>query len=454
MYYIKNTHIMNKIYKLEKPDFSVIKQERVLFLISNMSEIFSKNNLYKYLNEEYLYWDKIKFKKLPLELENHLELWFLIKINRSLKESILLSEENKYFRFWKPDFLNEILHKLDLSLWWNFFNINLNENERKKFLQNWIIEEAISSSQLEGAMTTSKDAKNMIKFEKKPKTKDEIMILNNYKAMKFIKNDIKDEFLTKDILLEIQTILTKWILEEEKIWRFRKNSDKIVVQNNITWEVFHKTPNEEFLLKEIESFLKYANDEEKTKDFTHPFIKACILHFWIWYLHPFCDWNGRTARAIFYWYLLKKWYWGFSYIPLSRIIKETKNKYEKAYLYSEQDDYDLTYFIVYLANATSRALVEFNEYVNKKREAKKENILNLNHLWLNDRQNNLIIYFLHNKNDYTTITIHKNYYWIERRTAEKDLKKLLEKWFLESKKVWKFVRYFPVDNFADLIKKN
>lgn len=444
---------MSKIYKLEKADFTFLKQERVLYIISNMSEIFSKNNLYKYINEEYLYRDKIKFKELPKELESNLELWFLINLNRNLKKTILLSEEGEYFNIWKPLFLDEILHKLDLSLGWNFFNINLNENERKKFLQNGIIEEAISSSQIEWAMTTSKDAKEMLKSQKKPKTKDEIMILNNYNAMNFVKDEIKGEILTKELLLEIQTILTKWVLENDKVWRFRTDEDEIVIQNNITWEVYHKTPNQKFLMQEIEKFLKYANDEEEKWSFTHPFIKACILHFWIWYLHPFCDWNWRTARAIFYWYLLKKWYWGFSYIPLSRIIKETKNKYEKAYLYTEQDWLDLTYFIVYLANVTSRALSEFENYVNKKRETKKENILNLNHLWLNDRQNNLIIYFYYNKNSYTTITIHKNYYWINRRTAEKDLKDLIEKWFLESKKVWVSVHYFPEKDFEEKIKK-
>ena len=124
-------------------------------------------------------------------------------------------------------------------------------------------------------------------------------------------------------------------------------------------------------MQELDKFIDYANDKEYNNTFTHPFIKACVLHFWIWYLHPFCDWNWRTARAIFYWYLLKKWYWGFSYISLSKIINDSRIQYENAYLYSEQDDYDLTYFIVYLANSTNRAIKEFSKYIERKIEKQK-----------------------------------------------------------------------------------
>jgi len=54
--------------------------------------------------------------------------------------------------------------------------------------------------------------------------------------------------------------------------------------------------------------IEFANDENITTGFIHPVIKAILLHFWIGYLHPFCDGNGRTARALFYWYLLKNDY--------------------------------------------------------------------------------------------------------------------------------------------------
>ena len=200
----------------------------------------------------------------------------------------------------------------------------------------------------------------------------------------------------------------------------------------------------------MESFIRYANDEDES-GFTHPFIKAVILHFWIGFLHPFCDGNGRTARAIFYWYLLKKWYWGFSYIPISQVIKKSKKQYTDAYLYSEQDKNDLTYFLVYIANKTNQAFSEFKTYVSRKKREQKWLLTELAHLWINDRQKKLIGYFLENSKWYTNISIHQNYYAISRNTAKTDLDDLFERWILTKEKQGLYVNYFPVPNLADLI---
>jgi Fic family protein len=227
----------------------------------------------------------------------------------------------------------------------------------------------------------------------------------------------------------------------DEVWRLRKDEDEIVVQDKLTGEVYHIPPNEEVLIKEIDSFIRYANDEDES-GFTHPFIKAVILHFWIGFLHPFCDGNGRTARAIFYWYLLKKWYWGFSYIPISQVIKNSKKQYTDAYLYSEQDWNDLTYFLVYIANKTNQAFEEFKKYVNKKKKEQKWIMSELSHLWLNDRQVKLVGYFLENPKSYTNNSIHKNYYNISINTAKADLENLYDKWLLIKEKQWKYEKIF------------
>ena len=418
-----------------------------------MFEIFNKYNLWKFSNEKYYFWDKIKFQELPKELKNHEELWYIIKYFRFWTQTIIKDKNWKSFFIWKPNFLEELLHNLDLSLWWKFLWIDFNETEKRFFLQNGITEEAISSSQLEWALTSSKVAKDMINKWRKAIWKDEKMILNNYYAMQFV-ND--KEFLKQDLslenLIELQSILTKWTLEKkDQEWRLRNNNDKIIIQNSEWTKILHTPPEEKILKKELKKLLDYANDKDKT--FTHPFIKAILLHFWIWYLHPFCDWNWRTARIIFYWYLLKKWYWGFSYIPISKLIKESRIQYKNAYLYSEQDGNDLTYFLVYIASKTKLAFNEFEKYTKKIKKKQKNIFVELNYLWFNDRQNKLIAYFLENPKDYTNNSIHKNYYQISTNTSKNDLEKLLEKWFLTKEKQWKYVNYFPVSNLSELIKK-
>ena len=436
-------------YKLKKPDLSKISKERLEFLDKNYINIWVENKLMKYSDKKYLFWDKIKFLELPKNIESSEELWYLIKKDRFWFFTPIKTKNWEFFKLCNLEFLKELLHKLDLWLWWHFLWIDFNKPERKIFLQNWITEEAISSSQIEWALTTSKVAREMIWKWKKPITLDEKMIMNNYNAMKFVNEDFKNEKLTLNWLLEIQSILTKEILDfPNQVWRFRKDEDEIVIQD-FNWEIFHTPPSEKMLNEELEKLIKYANDEDWV--FTHPFIKATILHFWIWYLHPFCDWNWRTARIIFYWYLLKKWYWGFSYIPISKVIKKSKTQYWKAYLYSEQDDNDLTYFVSYIANKTSQSFDEFQDYILKKKKEQKDFYKDLAYLWLNERQNKLLIYFLKNWKSYTNNSIHKNYYWIAINTSKNDLEKLLEKWFLTKKKQWKFVNYFAVENLEKLI---
>ena len=54
---------------------------------------------------------------------------------------------------------------------------------RERYVISSLIEEAITSSQLEGAMTTREVAKDLLRSGRKPRTKDERMILNNYRGM-------------------------------------------------------------------------------------------------------------------------------------------------------------------------------------------------------------------------------------------------------------------------------
>jgi len=306
---------MQEKYLLEKCDIKKlsITQEKI--------DIYFKEKLNKYSDEEYLYWDKIKYKNIPEWFNDNKELWGIIKIMRTPNIiSPIKTETWNFFKFWELQFSKELLHEIDKNTSWTFFT-SISETDKKLFIANWTLEEAISSSQLEWASTTTKNAKEMIQKWKKPTTKDEQMILNNFHAMNYIKNDLIKKELEIWDLLYLQSVLTKDTIEKDEIWRFRKDSDNIIVE--FEWKITHIPPNEKFLATEIKNFIDFANDKWSFDMFVHPIIKAILIHFWIWYLHPFCDWNGRTARALFYWYLLKHDYFGFSYIPLSSTIKKS-----------------------------------------------------------------------------------------------------------------------------------
>ena len=168
------------------------------------------------------------------------------------------------------------------------------------------------------------------------------MIVNNYKTMQALNQEYKDKKLSQEVLFELHRLITKDTLDQDKQGRYRKDQDEITVNDQMEY-IYYVPPSEEFVHREIERLIKFANNEDGGR-FINPIIKAIFLHFWIGILHPFCDGNGRLARTIFYWYLLREGYWAMQYLPISLVIKEAPIQYGMAFVYSEQDEFDLTYF--------------------------------------------------------------------------------------------------------------
>ena len=440
-------------HKLEKPDTSKYDINKI-FDKYTMNEDF-----FKYLLEttypEYLYWDKIKYKIMPQNMKPE-EFWALVKFYRTNNfyrtQSLVKSESGESFTWQTLPEAEEFYHEVTLQLGGTLklFNI-VSEKQKQYYMTNGIIEEAIASSQLEGAATTRKVAKKMIREKLKPKNISEQMILNNYKTMVFLEQEFKNSKLTVDNLCVLQAMLTEGTIDDADIGRFRIDSDEIVVAHSSDNIIYHEPPKEEFLKNELKRLIYYANDDLPDTRFVHPLTKAIIIHFWIGYLHPFCDGNGRLARALFYWYLLKHNYWVFSYLPLSRIIKNSPGQYRDAYVYSEQDNYDLTYFIDYNIRKIKQAVKEFEEFVKRQQAINKQmSIISKTHYSLNSRQINLLRYLNKNSDENTTIKTHSNINNITRMTARKDLTRLKEHGFLTTKKAGKYVYYFATEKISEL----
>lgn len=444
-----------EFYRLKKPDTSTVDKKRLVdFLQNNKRKVMSA--IYEVSEPKYLFWDKIRHKLSPHGLRP-IEFWYLIKLIRtaSSRPTILRAESGEYFHWLRLIYTDEYLHKMDLKLGGELFlhyqNI-ITTHGKQRLLTKSLIEEAIASSQLEGAITTTPAAKKMILEKRVPKDKSERMIVNNYKTMKAINEHYKSLKLSEEILFELHSLITKDTLSKDKQQRYRRDKDNITVNDGVRY-IYHIPPKNHFVKREMKRLIKFANDEQGGR-FIHPVIKAIFLHFWIGYLHPFYDGNGRLARTIFYWYLLRKKYWAIQYLPVSLAIKKSASQYGMAYVYTEQDDFDLTYFYDFHMRKILQSLKEFDNYIRKKVLDNKDIEKKIEEKFqLNDRQKELLRYLLvKGRNSYVTPSSYVTLYKISRMTAFKDFKNMEKLGLLTSKKVGRNMKYFATSKIRNLIK--
>ncbi len=332
------------------------------------------------VEKDYLYWDKAKYHA-PDGLTPE-EFWEAVKYSRRMNCRIFDFPSCNFF-FKETHYMQELLHDFDMNFGGTIDSYTIiSEKNRQYYLLNSIMEEAIASSRMEGAVTTRKVAKEMLRKHLKPKDKSQQMILNNYNTIRYL-SEHKDDPLTPELLLEIHRQISEKTLDNpEDEGRFRTD-DNIVVQDSVSGEIAHTPPSYILIASSVKKICYFMNNEVR---FIHPIVKAIVLHFLISYLHPFVDGNGRTARSLFYWYMLKKGYGLIEFLSISRIIYKSKAQYERAFLCCEFDDLDLGYFLQYNLKVLKKAFEELKVYLERKLEEENALLEYKNIHGINERQ--------------------------------------------------------------------
>ena len=402
------------------------------------------NQLITKYNQKYIHWEQLKYKKIP-EKTTHEGIWALMKIFRKSRYRFIKFGKG-YFKYSLLDDSLKKIHFLDKGSAGNLETglETINVEGRDRFIISSLMEEAIASSQLEGAATTRRVAKEMLRLRKKPKNYSEKMIINGYKTMQSVLS-LKDEDITPKMILKLHREITNDTLKDKnEEGHFRKNNDIVVADPLDIEKVYHVPPDFKELNSLIKEFCEFAN--KKNGEFIHPIIKGIILHFLIGYIHPFNDGNGRTARTIFYWYVLRQDYWLFEFMAISRILLRSKVKYGLAYLYTETDENDLTYFINYNLSAIEEALCEMQKHIAKKQREQAEALKLIKSIKnINLRQAEILKEFIKNPSKSFVINEIISTYGIAYDTARNDLLHLtkigkLEKIKLQKKYIFKLKR--------------
>ena len=393
-------------------------------------------------NDKYYYWSEVKYRVpagVPVSPE---EVWAYLKMGRAanMKQTPVIDKEGHPFTYGITDSLHREISHIDK---WSGGVITSDYPgglpSKERYIVHSLMDEAIASSQLEGASTEYRVAKEMLRTGRKPENKHEQMIFNNWKAMQFIRDHIGKN-ITIERLCEIQTIITQDTLDNpSEAGRLRDRDDIVVKYRD---DIVHEPPKAITLKSRMEKLCEVANQDEG-EQWMHPVIKGAMLHFWIGYDHPFTDGNGRTARAIMYWYLLNRGYLLFQYLSISKHFVRAPGQYVRAYLYTENDQNDLTYFLVYNLSAIRYALMELQRYLQRKQaEIADANQRLRSFPGLNMRQKAIVYDALQHPGRRYTIDAHRITHGIAYDTARRDLLDLVTKRFLhkarEGKRLWVF----------------
>lgn len=405
----------------------------------------------------YPHWDKLRQLEPPEGL-THEQWWAGIRLTRQHQPIPLIGTDGRPFTYGAPAAVQRLQHFVDQRC---AGEVAMDEvvTDDAQALQHYLVsslmEEAIRSSQLEGASTSRQVAKELLRSGRSPRDRGEQMILNNYRALSFMRDQAGDR-LTPALVLELHRILTEGTLDDpDAAGRLQQPSEeRVVVVDVDRGDVLHVPPPAEELPDRLRAICAFANEPNDGERFIHPVVRGILLHFWLAYDHPFADGNGRTARALFYWFLRTRGYWLIEYLSISRILREAPGKYTRAFLYTETDRGDTTYFLLHQLLVVERALDEFHDYLQRKiREVRDVELLISGDGRFNHRQLALLSDALRHPDRAYALGAHATEHRVTHETARTDFAALVDHGLLERTRRGQAYRFTVPRDFAQRLRR-
>ena len=419
-------------------------------------EILSRGIISPAPDGKYRHWETLKYLQPPEDLTPE-EFWAGVKFARSQirREVPLRTTQDHPFFHMTADPVLEMLHGIDRDASGHIATSEqiTNPHTKERYVQSALLEEAITSSQLEGASTTREVAKEMIRSGREPIDRSERMIVNNYRAIRLM-SQFKNEPLTPDLIFTLHRTITGGTLSEGAERNYLRSPDNnIAIYDERDNVLLHEPPPADQIPQRMALMCQFANATQ-TGAFLHPVLKAIILHFWLAYDHPFIDGNGRTARALFYWSVLSQGFWLLEFVSISRIIHKAPVKYARSFLYTETDENDLTYFILSQLTVIKRGIEELYTYLKRKiEEIQETEELLRSSVALNHRQLALLGHALRHPGMRYSIESHKVSHDVTYQTARTDLLDLAEKQLLSKTKRGKTFLFTAPQDLSERLAK-
>ena len=401
----------------------------------------------------YRHWNTLRRITPPVPLTVR-EVWAARKFARMglYRELPLLDTDGKPFRYALVDPVLERLHRIDRNAAGQVElpDTTATPGARDRYVMRSLMEEAITSSQLEGAATTRRVAKAMLRSGRPPRDRSEQMILNNYRAMNYVR-ERTGEPLTPAFVEAVQRIVVAETAEADAP-AYRVVGDGVAVYDDQN-QLLHRPPPAAEIPERMARLCTFANEAE-TGVFLHPVLKSVLLHFWLAYDHPFSDGNGRTARALFYWSMLREGFWLAEFLSVSAVLKRAPARYAESFLYTETDDNDVTYFLLGQLRAVELAIEELMRHLARRADEIRETEALIGpDSDLNHRQRQILSHALRHPDAVYDIASEQARHGVTYATSRSDLLGLVEAGLLnKGQRGRKFLFSVPADLHARIAK--
>ena len=407
--------------------------------------------------KRYLHWDAFRHRPQPAEMKAE-DVWSLVRFSRSHRDlplDLLRDKAGKPFRLVRDEVSSAILHRIDVQerLWKELSRNGESPDSEVSFRLMASIEEAHSSSVIEGAVTSRRSAQELIRTGREPKDRSEQMVLNNFKALGLVE-ERAEEPLTVEFLLELhRTVAHETLDEPEDVGRLRTD-DEVRVFDSESGELVFTPPRASELPKRMERLCEFANAQSTEEFFLNPVQRAILLHHQLAYDHPFGDGNGRTARALCMWSLLNSGYHWFRSLSLSRAVRRSKSRYYRAFQEVQSDDGDVTYFVRQQLRCIEHEIDHLAQFLGRRVELERWLVdVKAVSIDLNARQVALVDYALKNLDAKFVAKEHAQFHGVSQPTAWKDLTVMRDQKLLTETKAGRKSIYSPSPKLVKLAKR-
>lgn len=349
---------------------------------------------------------------------------------------------SKTFWFFPSDSILLKINNIE-QLGSSLFRDSEQKNVKNNLVINSLIEESISSAIYEGANSSRAKAKRLIASNKSANNKDEMMLLNNYHTMLWIKENLILS-IDAELIKKIHSIVTAGTFDGDDVNFYGKfRNDAVIVGN-------HEGVDHNSIPNALNDVISIISNTQRT--IISPILKGIILHYFIAYIHPFFDGNGRTARALFYFKTMKNDLKFMELLSISSHLEKSNRKYETSFDLVKEHDLDMTYFIDFCLDSLSYSLTQIQRKMDylSKIETKIGS-----HFKLHPNQIKLLQKMSLNKYVLVDIEDYAKMIGKSREISRLQLKDLYEKKILKQRPDKRKTKYLINDKWLkDFIRKN